>query len=163
MRHKKFSSIGKRLDPRYLFKTKRKINEIIVHCTANSSNPKLGAKYVDHEHLKRWGKNSGCGYHYVIRTDGTLEKGRWADFAGAHARGRNRNSIGVSYVGGLDKRGHAMDQGMTPKQLQTMQTLLHTLTQIYGLNKYAVKGHNELPHVNKACPCTPMDKLRNSI
>lgn len=40
------------------------------------------------------------GYHYVIRRDGSIEKGRPDDMVGAHTSGQNANSLGICYEGG---------------------------------------------------------------
>lgn len=39
------------------------------------------------------------GYHFVILKDGTIERGRELNQVGAHCRGRNRDSIGVCFIG----------------------------------------------------------------
>jgi len=163
-RHKKFSNVGDKVDPRkpYITKT-RKVNEIVLHCSANTWGTKLDAKYIDREHMKRWGENSGCGYHYVILSDGSVQKGRWSDFIGAHVKGHNTGTIGICYMGGLDKKGNPMAQGMNEAQYRTAKTLIRALMAGYNLKQENVKGHNEYPFVNKACPCTSMQQLRNSL
>jgi N-acetylmuramoyl-L-alanine amidase len=166
MRHKKFSSVGNILDPKKLYKTKRKIKSIIVHCTATRPSVSYGAKRCDRDHERRWsrpGRPSGIGYHYVVRRNGTLEKGRWVDYMGAHTRGHNKDSIGTTYEGGLDHNGYEQKQGMTARQERTMVATLKTLRKLYNVDIKNIKGHNEHPHVNKACPCTPMNILRDRL
>ena len=89
----------------------RNITFIVVHCSANSEGSKLRMRDIDRYH-RSLGWN-GCGYHYVIPTDGTIERGREESMAGAHSKGHNSHSIGVCYVGGL-----AID-GRTPKDTRT--------------------------------------------
>ena len=171
-RHKKFSSIGRDVDPRNPFITKiRKINKIVFHCTATRESEDLSAEDIDVMHRKRWGENSGCGYHFIIDIHGNVKKGRWSDSAGSHAgpdkrTGRpssNADTIGVVYVGGVDKNLKALKEGMNPRQRTTAKILLSTLARGYNLKTEDIVGHGELPLVNKGCPCTGMDELREEI
>lgn len=163
-RHEQFSSIGQKIDPRDPYITKkRKINQIIFHCTATPWGQDCGAKRVDEMHIQRFGKFSGCGYHFVINVDGSVEIGRWSDYPGAHAKGYNSNTIGVAYAGGVDKFGRAMVQGLNEAQYRTAKTLARALLKGYELDVKDFVGHNELPHVNKGCPCTPMETFRSYL
>ena len=76
----------------------RTITHIIVHCSANKAGSALRMADIDRIHRTQNGWN-GCGYHYVIPTDGTIECGRPEQLPGAHCRGHNRHSIGVCYIG----------------------------------------------------------------
>ena len=51
-----------------------KIDSIIIHCSATRAGQDLTAKDIDRMHRAR-GFNQ-IGYNYVIRIDGTIEKGR---------------------------------------------------------------------------------------
>ena len=83
----------------------REINEIIIHCTATNSN-----WYADRSaddvvtEIRRWHVEernwSDIGYHAIIHRDGSVGYGRPVERSGAHCRGRNKSSIGVSLVGG---------------------------------------------------------------
>ena len=44
---------------------------------------------------------TGCGYHYVIPIEGTIEPARPEDITGAHCRSHNSHSIGICYISGL--------------------------------------------------------------
>ena len=81
----------------------RNIDSIIVHCSATKARQDFTVADIDHWHRQR-GFN-GIGYHYVIRLDGKLEKGRDVALAGAHCKGWNERSVGICYIGGLDKNG----------------------------------------------------------
>ena len=60
----------------------RNIDSIIVHCSATKAGQDFTATDIDRWHRER-GFN-GIGYHYVVRLDGKLEKGRDVALAGAH-------------------------------------------------------------------------------
>ena len=75
----------------------RNIDSIIVHCSATKAGQDFTATDIDRWHRER-GFN-GIGYHYVVRLDGKLEKGRDVSLAGAHCKGWNKRSIGICYIG----------------------------------------------------------------
>lgn len=81
----------------------RKINLIVIHCSATREDRTLTAFDLNLLHRRR-GFN-GTGYHYYIRKDGTVFLTRPVERIGAHARGFNENSIGICYEGGLDWPG----------------------------------------------------------
>lgn len=124
----------------------RAIKEIIVHCTATKPSVDWGVKEIRRCHINDNGW-SDIGYHYVIRLNGFIERGRAEWRQGAHCVGHNRHSIGVCYVGGLDQNGNPSDT-RTPAQRRAMLTLLKELTQKYHCE---IHGHNE--YSTKACPC----------
>lgn len=166
MRHKKFSSVGRVLEVEKLYKTKRHIHTIVVHCTASIKGSKQGAKDIDKMHLRRWrkkSKNTGCGYHYIVKSDGTLEKGRWVDYIGSHARGHNRGTIAVAYIGGLDKHLKSDFDNLGREQEATLYRLVYQLKDMYNLQDKDIIGHNELPNVAKDCPCLTMSRVRGDM
>lgn len=132
-------------------KSKRKIDLLIVHCTATPE----GKNFTTSD-IKRWhttpkpnGRGwSDIGYHYVIYLDGSIHNGRDVDLIGAHVTDHNYNSIGIVYIGGTDKNGKAKDT-RTEVQKQSLIKLLKELKEKYP--KATIHGHNEF--ANKACPC----------
>ena len=125
----------------------RTITLIIVHCSANKAGSALRMADIDRYHRSLgW---IGCGYHYVIPTDGTIEAGRPEEMLGAHCQNHNKHSIGVCYIGGLSADGSPMDT-RTEAQRAALRSLLTDLRQRYP--KALIVGHRDLnPH--KACPC----------
>ena len=81
----------------------RQINLLIIHCSATNENQSFALQALEASHQKR-GFN-GIGYHYYIRKSGEVLNTRPLSRIGAHAKGYNRNSIGICYEGGLDKDG----------------------------------------------------------
>ena len=106
------------------------------------------AAQIDTWHRQR-GFHLGIGYHYVIRRDGSIEKGRPEWLIGAHCVNHNAHSIGICYEGGLDIRGDPADT-RTEAQKTAMRQLLEDLHERYP--RAVIVGHHDLnPH--KACPC----------
>lgn len=136
----------------------RKIDYIVVHCTATKEGQDFKAKDIDKWHKERGWK--GIGYHYVVDLDGTIEKGRNESEIGSHVAGYNKNSIGVVYVGGLDSKGNPKDT-RTEAQKEALWRLLTEL-----LCKYPsaiIKGHRDFPNVKKACPCFDVQETYKNI
>lgn len=126
----------------------RTVTLIIVHCSANKAGSALRAADIDCYH-RSLGWN-GCGYHYVIPTDGMVEPGRPEEQAGAHCKGHNLHSIGVCYIGGLDADGKMPKDTRTEAQKAALRKLLENLHRRYP--KALIVGHHDLNPL-KACPC----------
>lgn len=124
----------------------RRIDEIIVHCSATKAGLDIRAKDIDLWHRRKGWK--GIGYHYVIDLDGTVERGRDDSAVGAHCLGHNSHSIGVCYIGGYDAHGRPCDT-RTDAQKDSMWSLLFLLHQQYPNAK--IHGHRDF--AKKDCPC----------
>ncbi|WP_165156978.1 N-acetylmuramoyl-L-alanine amidase [Parabacteroides sp. ZJ-118] len=126
----------------------RTVSLIIVHCSANRQGSALRMADIDHWH-RSLGWN-GCGYHFVIPTDGTIEKGRPIEQVGAHCKNHNRHSIGICYIGGIASDGKTPMDTRTIAQRQALYDLLRELRRQFP--KALVVGHRDLDP-SKACPC----------
>lgn len=126
-------------------KSSRSINLIIVHCSATREGIDYTVDDIREWHLKR--KFSDIGYHYVIYRDGTIHNGRNVDIIGAHCTGHNSHSVGICYIGGLDKNGKPKDT-RTDAQKSSILQLLKTLRGMYP--NAAIHGHRDFS--NKDCP-----------
>lgn len=125
----------------------REVNLIVIHCSATKPNMDIGVAEIDQWHKDRgW---DSCGYHYVIRRDGSVEKGRKESQPGAHAYGHNASSIGICLVGGIDEHGQSQNNYM-PAQFSALRDLLQT-TKLRHSNA-SVVGHTDL-NPKKDCPC----------
>jgi len=128
----------------------RKINKIIVHCTATQESKDVSLDEVRRWHLKRGWRD--IGYHFLIQRDGTVEEGRPIEQSGAHTKGHNWDSIGVAYVGGVEdekkKDKWIAKDTRTPEQKDSLVDLLCQLKDAYGGTIY---GHNN--YSSKSCPC----------
>ena len=134
----------------------RRIDLIIIHCTASRPNQHISMELLHQMHQTRGWKC--CGYHYYITRDGQLYQGRPEEMVGAHARHYNAHSIGICYEGGLDEKGHPADT-RTPAQKAALIALLRSLKIDYP--DAEIVGHCELEGVHKACPCFPVSVYRD--
>lgn len=124
----------------------RKIDKIIIHCSATPEGKPFTVADIDRWHRDRgW---QGIGYHYVVYIDGSIHKGRSEEIIGAHCSGQNAHSIGICYIGGLDASGKAKDT-RTPAQRKALHELVSDLKTRYPAA--TIHGHNEF--ANKDCPC----------
>lgn len=124
----------------------RKIDLIVVHCTATPAGRDVSVADIDAWHRRR---GFDCiGYHYIVGLDGTVHPGRPVGKIGAHARGYNARSIGVAYVGGLDADGRPADT-RTAAQRLALHCLLVSLVKRFPAAR--IIGHRDV--AAKACPC----------
>lgn len=135
----------------------REINKIIIHCTATPEGRHITVADIRKWHLARGFKD--IGYHYVIYLDGSVHVGRAISRVGAHVKGQNTGSIGVVYVGGIDRSGRPKDT-LNKKQEQALVNLIEELRNTFGA--LSIHGHNEFD--NKACPSFNVQtKFKNLI
>lgn len=140
----------------------RNIDTIAVHCSATLPKKELGVTQI-----RKWHKERGwrdIGYHYVIRTDGSVEDGRPNQQAGAHVKGFNATSLGICLIGGVNK-SNLPEINFTKEQMKSLRMLIRYLQQAYGIEDSYVKGHRDFPNVSKACPCFDVQTWlkRNSL
>jgi N-acetylmuramoyl-L-alanine amidase len=124
----------------------RRIDKIIIHCSATNPEQDFCAADIDRWHrAKGW---SEIGYHYVIKLDGSIEEGRDIKKVGAHSFGQNKRSIGVCYIGGVDMNG---SPGDTRTKAQKKAITLFMLVLKKDFPDAIIHGHNEF-NKGKACP-----------
>ena len=124
----------------------RKVNKIIIHCTATPEGRDVSIDEVRRWHVKERGWRD-VGYHFLIRLDGTVEEGRPIEMTGAHTRGHNWDSIGIAYAGGMSKDMTEPKDTRTDEQKDSFVDLLCQLHDCYGGTVY---GHRDFS--KKACP-----------
>ncbi len=124
----------------------RKINRIIIHCSATPEGKDYTVQQIDQWHSQRGFR---CiGYHFVIYRDGSVHEGRPIEQVGAHCKGYNANSIGICYIGGCAADGKTPKDTRTEAQRAALIRLVADLKARYP--RATVHGHNEF--ANKACP-----------
>lgn len=128
----------------------REIRQVIVHCADTFAGMDIGFQEIDAWHkARRFKSPTGvhCGYHYIIRRNGEIEKGRPPQEIGAHAKGHNRYSLGICLVGGKANDG-SPEFNFTHQQMDTLYRLLVALNVEYP--EVEVIGHRDVS--DKACP-----------
>lgn len=128
-----------------LKRSKRRIDYIVVHCTASREGQALTVDDIRKQHKAQgW---SDIGYHYVIDLQGRVYIGRNVDLAGAHVSGYNANSIGVVYVGGLENRTGVPYSQLKPKDTRTAEQKAALLSLLVDLRKLypgaEIRGHRD--------------------
>jgi N-acetyl-anhydromuramyl-L-alanine amidase AmpD len=128
-----------------LKRSRRRIDEIIVHCTATPEGQPRTVEQIRQQHKAQgW---SDIGYHILVTLDGQAHLGRDMDISGAHAEGHNSHSIGVCYVGGVENRPGVAYKDLKAKdtrtdaQKATLMALLMDLRKLYP--KAVIKGHRD--------------------
>lgn len=124
----------------------RKINKIIIHCTATPEGRDVSIDEVRRWHVEERGWRD-VGYHFLVRLDGTVEEGRQIEMTGAHTRSHNWDSIGIAYSGGMSKDMTEPKDTRTDAQKDALVDLICQLHDCYGGTVY---GHRDFSE--KACP-----------
>ena len=125
----------------------RKIDLIIIHCSATREGKDFRAADIDRWHRQQSFKS--IGYHFVVRLNGEVERGRPIAEVGAHCKGHNATSIGVCYIGGLAADGKMPKDTRTVEQRKAMRNLVRTLKHVFP--GAVVRSHRDF--AAKACPC----------
>ena len=136
----------------------RKWKGVILHCSqSNWGNRDV----INDWHIKRGFDE--IGYHFVITnpyndyeawkdnkpdmrisgSDCSIEIGRSLNDSGAHAKGFNRDYIGICFIG---------DNFFTPTQLRAGIGLIEGLMTRFKIKRENVLGHCDLPNTGKTCP-----------
>lgn len=124
----------------------RKIDYIVVHCTATGQDATIDAiKRYWREKLK-W---KSVGYHYIIEASGKETQLQSIAHQTNGVKGHNANSIHVCYVGGVDKQGNPIDN-RTDEQKKKLITRLSALRVMFP--NAVILGHRDFKGVAKACP-----------
>jgi len=134
------------------------ITELIVHCTATRADwwaeKTTSAKVAE---IRRWHMEpepSGrgwkdIGYHYLIDRDGSIAIGRNIAITGAHVKGHNEGTVGISLFGGYgSSETDEFAEHFTAAQDRALRGLIAELRSRFGAVK--ISGHNE--YAAKACP-----------
>lgn len=77
------------------------IRHIVLHYSATYPDQDLDVDDIRKMHKAR-GFND-VGYHYIIKRDGTVQKGRADSVVGAHVAGHNTGSLGICCIGGIER------------------------------------------------------------
>ena len=131
-----------------------RIDFIAIHASATDATMDWGVEDVRRLHRSKGWRD--VGYHYIIKRDGTLQKGRADTTPGAHEPRINKRSIAICMIGGApDRNSAAFRKGLGEDNYTDAQwvTLKSIVTKLHGKYPDAeVLGHRDIPGVAKACP-----------
>lgn len=132
------------------YKRRGNTDVIVVHCADTPPTMDIGAAEIRKWHVEGNGWLD-IGYHWVIRRNGNIERGRPTWAVGSGVEGFNSHSIHICLVGGANKHGQAEDN-FTPAQKDTLFLLINTLRGAGPYSHCKVLGHRDFPKVTKQCP-----------
>lgn len=131
--------------------TRKLTKRIILH---HSGVSVLQSVEIIHNYHKNTQGYAGIGYHFYVRKDGTIYRGRPEDKVGAHAYGANSDSIGICAEGDFN------NEIMSEVQKNAIKELVVYLKEKYNVN--IVVGHRDT--IATSCPGKnyPFDEIVNS-
>lgn len=102
---------------------------VIHHSVANGADP---------SEIHNWHKEKGyggIGYHYYIKKDGTIYKGREDNMIGAHSYDHNNKTLAICLDGNFD------DETLTDNQKESLINLSISLVVSYNIKD--IVGHRD--------------------
>lgn len=130
----------------------REITEVVVHWTEHYNNQDVGSEEIQ-DLLSRAGDS--LPYHYLIRKDGSLQRGRPNELlGGAFNNNHELYAIQIAFVGGInapvgtkDYKKFLSEQSLTPDQIATFQQFCSTAYLAYpGIQ---ILGHNDIDRTQR--------------
>ncbi len=135
----------------------RTIKHIVIHCTATPQNTTLESIQNYWKNVRGW-KNPG--YHFIVMPDGEVKRLLPTERIANGAKGFNRNSVHISYMGGVDDNYQPLDNRTIAQNIH-LGYLIRTLKRLFP--DAIVTGHRDLPGVTKACPSFDVESLLSTI
>lgn len=124
----------------------RRITHLVVHCTATHQSATIAS-------IQRyWRANLGWrspGYHVIIPPNGVPVRLAADEAITNGVKGHNATSLHVSYIGGVDRNGKALDN-RTPQQRVALLEVLSAWHTDHPSS--VILGHRDFTGVAKACP-----------
>lgn len=125
-------------------------NRIILHHSGVSVLQSIEVIHNYHKNTNKW---AGIGYHFYVRKDGSIYRGRPEEMIGAHAYGANSDSIGICAEGNFN------EETMSDIQKNAIKELVAYLKEKYNITK--VQRHSDT--IATTCPGKnyPFDDIIN--
>lgn len=101
---------------------------------------------------------TGIGYHFFVRKDGTIYRGRPLNVVGAHVSGMNNCSIGICAEGDY----HSKNKTMPQAQFNAIVELCKYLKTNYYPNAKIV-GHREIGSSNCPGQYYPLNNIKQAV
>ena len=128
------------------------IKRIILHHSGVTVLQTVETIHNYHKNSNGW---AGIGYHFYIRKDGSIYKGRPLECLGAHASGNNSDSIGICCEGNFEV------EQMPEAQKTSLIELINYLIDNYTIEK--IQGHKDVN--STSCPGSnfPLDEMKKLL
>lgn len=128
------------------------IKRIILHHSGVTVLQSVETIHNYHKNTNGW---AGIGYHFYIRKDGSIYKGRPLECVGAHASGSNSDSIGVCCEGNFEV------EQMPEAQKNSLTELINYLIENYSIEK--IQGHKDVN--STSCPGAnfPLEEMKHLL
>ena len=132
---------------------------VTIHAAATFPSMDIDIRTIRQWHVQDRGFND-VGYHYFIKRDGTVQKGRQERVTGAHVGGYNTDNIGVCMAGGLKEGTKIPEDNFTQAQWTSLNKLLDDIIKRYP--SIIVMGHNGFKgYESRGCPCFDWKSYRS--
>ena len=109
-------------------KNREKTN--VIEVTRTNTHPNKNLSKHDLHKLELEKGNLGIGHHFIIKLDGTIEKGRDINKIGSN----RDDAIALCIVGGLDK-DNKEDASYTDDQRKSYGRIIDFVYRTYGVNE----------------------------
>ncbi len=133
-----------------ILKKRKKTDRIILHHAS--------AKNCTVEDIDNWHKQRGwtcIGYHFLVRKDGSIYRGRPEDTIGAHASNNNSDSIGICAEGNFEM------EVMPEAQKRALKELVSYLKKKYNISK--VQRHKDVGATDCPGKNYPFEEIAKGI
>jgi N-acetylmuramoyl-L-alanine amidase len=135
------------ISSRLVVSAARGVSSVVIHATETFTNKNIGAEEID-AIQKKLGEDE-IGYHYVIRRDGRLQRGRPVEKEGSHCPTGNydKTSIGIVMVGGINRASteqsfETSSASFTRAQYNTLEQFLQVFYNNFSGGE--VFGHSDI-------------------
>lgn len=139
----------------------RKIENIVIHCTAGPQSQTPAQIVSYHLRTLKWKKP---GYHYIVAPDGTVVNTVSEAEVANGVKGHNASSIHIAYIGGIDP---ATGKGTDNRTAAQKEAIIRTLRDLRRRYPHArILGHRDIASTDsngngvidpwervKECPC----------
>lgn len=133
----------------------RKILYLVLHCTASPQTQKVKDILAYWKNALGW---KSPGYHVIVQPDGVAVELQPIELPTNGVKGFNSNSIHISYIGGVDSNGKALDN-RTPQQKETITRYLKKWHAMFPSAK--ILGHRDFsPDKNGNGRVDPWERIK---
>lgn len=130
----------------------KNVEGIVLHHSGVTVLQSVETIHNYHKNTKRW---AGIGYHYYVRKDGSIYRGRPENMTGAHCPGVNSTSIGICAEGNFN------EETMSDVQKNAIIELVKDIKTRHNIKW--IKGHREV--IATSCPGSnfPLEEIVNTV